>query len=82
MTRRAFPSRDCSPESVISAMTVIGMTYISEIFPAKKRGAYQGWMMTIGLIGIPSQRMLRDSRFPSPAGVGGLVFIMGRHGTA
>lgn len=31
-----------------SAMIVVGITYISEIFPAKQRGTYQGWTMSIG----------------------------------
>ena len=29
----------------ISAMTVVGMTYISEMFPVKRRGSYQGWII-------------------------------------
>jgi putative MFS transporter len=35
-------------------MTVVGMTYISEMFPAKRRGAFQGWVVTFGLLGIPA----------------------------
>ena len=27
----------------LSAMTVVGMTYVSEMFPANRRGTYQGW---------------------------------------
>lgn len=37
----------------LSAMTVVGIAYISEMFPAKLRGKYQGWVMTVGLCGIP-----------------------------
>ena len=37
----------------LSAMTVIAMTYISEMFPARLRGAYQARILTIGLCGIP-----------------------------
>lgn len=37
----------------LSAMTVVAITYVSEMFPPKKRGTYQGWIMTIGLLGIP-----------------------------
>jgi putative MFS transporter len=37
----------------LSAMTVVGITYVSEVFPANRRGEYQGWIMTIGLIGVP-----------------------------
>src|SRR5437660_9471328 len=29
----------------LSAMTVVGITYISEMFPATHRGRYQGWVM-------------------------------------
>jgi MFS transporter, putative metabolite:H+ symporter len=38
----------------LSAMTVVAITYISEMFPATRRGTYQGWIMTIGLCGIPA----------------------------
>jgi len=37
----------------LSSMTVVGMTYISEIFPARVRGRYQALILTIGLCGIP-----------------------------
>ena len=37
----------------LSAMTVVAMTYISEMFPARSRGTYQAWILTIGLCGIP-----------------------------
>ncbi len=37
----------------LSSMTVVAMTYISEMFPAKLRGRYQGLILTIGLCGIP-----------------------------
>jgi putative MFS transporter len=41
----------------LSAMTVVSITYISEMFPARKRGAFQGWIMTIGLLGIPARHV-------------------------
>ena len=37
----------------LSSMTVVAMTYISEMFPAKLRGRYQALILTIGLCGIP-----------------------------
>jgi MFS transporter, putative metabolite:H+ symporter len=37
----------------ISAMTVVGITYISELYPARVRGTYQGWIMVLGLCGVP-----------------------------
>src|SRR4249920_1888736 len=38
----------------LSAMTAIGITYIAEMFPATRRGTFQGWVMFIGLLGIPA----------------------------
>jgi putative MFS transporter len=64
----------------LSAMTVIGMTYVSEIFPASRRGAYQGWIMTIGLAGIPVTAYV--ARYTIPVANWGwrLVFIWGSLG--
>lgn len=64
----------------LSAMTVIGMTYVSEIFPASMRGDYQGWVMTIGLVGIPVTAYV--ARFTVPIADWGwrLVFVWGSLG--
>ena len=64
----------------LSAMTVVGMTYISEMFPATRRGAYQGWTMMIGLFGIPATAYV--ARFCIPLGAWGwrLVFVWGSLG--
>ena len=64
----------------LSAMTVIGITYISEMYPASKRGAFQGWIMTIGLIGVPVTAYV--ARFCIPLADWGwrLVFIWGALG--
>jgi putative MFS transporter len=64
----------------LSAMTVVGITYVSEIFPAARRGAYQGWIMTIGLAGIPVTAYV--ARFCVPIAPWGwrLVFIWGALG--
>lgn len=64
----------------LSAMTVIGMTYVSEVFPASKRGDYQGWVMTIGLVGIPMTAYV--ARFTVPMADWGwrLVFVWGSLG--
>jgi putative MFS transporter len=64
----------------LSAMTVIGMTYVSEIFPAKQRGAYQGWIMTIGLVGIPMTAYVARFTIPMAAWGWRLVFIWGSLG--
>ena len=64
----------------LSAMTVVGITYISEMFPARLRGAYQGWIMTIGLCGIPATAYV--ARFCVPLAAWGwrLVFVWGSLG--
>jgi putative MFS transporter len=64
----------------LSAMTVVGITYVSEIFPAARRGAYQGWIMTIGLTGIPVTAYV--ARFLIPIAPWGwrLVFVWGALG--
>jgi putative MFS transporter len=64
----------------LSATTVVGITYISEIFPAKRRGAYQGWILAVGLVGIPATTYL--ARFCIPLAPWGwrLVFIWGAVG--
>ena len=48
----------------LSAMTVVAITYISEMFPAKRRGAYQGWIMVIGLFGIPITANVAEEAYP------------------
>lgn len=64
----------------LSAMTVVGITYISEIFPASKRGSCQSWIMTIGLLGIPATAWV--ARFSIPAAPWGwrLIFVWGAGG--
>lgn len=64
----------------LSSMTVVGMTYISEMYPPKKRGAYQGWILTIGLFGIPITAYV--ARFTIPMAPWGwrLVFVWGALG--
>ncbi len=64
----------------LSAMTVVGITYISEMFPAKRRGTYQGWTMMIGLLGVPATAYV--ARFCIPMAPWGwrLVFVWGSLG--
>ncbi len=64
----------------ISAMTVVGIAYISEIYPARARGAYQGWIMVIGLFGVPATAYV--ARAVVPLGTWGwrLVFVWGSLG--
>lgn len=64
----------------LSAMTVIGITYISEMFPARKRGAYQGWIMTIGLVGVPVTAYVARLCIPMADWAWRLVFVWGAVG--
>lgn len=61
----------------LSAMTAIGITYIAEMYPAHARGSFQGWIMGIGLCGIPVAALV--ARFLVPAFSFGwrLVFVWG-----
>jgi putative MFS transporter len=61
----------------LSAMTVVAITYISEMFPAERRGTYQAWIMTIGLCGIPATAYVARFLIPlAPWGWRG-VFVWG-----
>jgi putative MFS transporter len=64
----------------LSATTVVGITYISEMFPATRRGAYQGWILMIALFGIPVTAYV--ARFFIPLADWGwrLVFLWGSLG--
>jgi MFS transporter, putative metabolite:H+ symporter len=64
----------------LSAMTVIGMTYISEMYPAKLRGSYQGWIMTLGLFGIPMTAYVSRFLIPIAEWAWRLVFVWGALG--
>jgi putative MFS transporter len=61
----------------LSSMTVVAMTYISEMFPAKVRGRYQAHILTIGLCGIPVTAYV--ARFIVPVAPWGwrAVFVWG-----
>jgi putative MFS transporter len=64
----------------LAAMTAIAITYIAEMYPAQRRGAYQGWIMAVGLCGIPIAALV--ARLVVPAFPFGwrLVFIWGALG--
>jgi putative MFS transporter len=64
----------------LSAMTVIGITYVSEMFPAKRRGSFQGWIMTIGLFGIPITAHVAEYLIPAAVYGWRLVFVWGSLG--
>jgi MFS transporter, putative metabolite:H+ symporter len=61
----------------LSAMTVVAMTYISEMFPARARGAYQARILTIGLIGIPVTAYVARFLIPMASWGWRAVFVWG-----
>lgn len=64
----------------LSAMAVVGITYISEMFPASRRGTYQGWVMTIGLLGNPITAYVARFSIPMASWGWRLVFVWGSVG--
>jgi len=64
----------------LSAMTAIGITYIAEMFPAKRRGTFQGWVMFIGLCGIPAAAFVARLAIPAAAWGWRVVFLWGALG--
>lgn len=64
----------------LSAMTVIANTYVPEVFPARVRGEYLGFVMTIGLIGIPATAWVARFLVPLAPWAWRTVFIWGALG--
>jgi putative MFS transporter len=61
----------------LSSMTVVAMTYISEMFPARVRGSYQARILTIGLCGIPVTAYVARFLIPFAAWGWRGVFVWG-----
>jgi len=61
----------------VAAMTVVGITYVSEMFPARLRGSYQSWTLMIGLFGISATAYV--ARFVVPIAPWGwrIIFVWG-----
>lgn len=64
----------------LSAMTVVGITYISEMFPTKQRGTYQSFIMAVGLFGIPVTAYVARFTIPLAPWAWRLVFVWGSLG--
>lgn len=64
----------------LEAMTVVGLIYVAEMFPAARRGRYQALILAVGLIGIPVMSWF--ARFVVPLGANGWrwVFVLGGAG--
>jgi putative MFS transporter len=64
----------------LSGMTVIGITYISEMYPASRRGTFQGYIMTVGLIGVPVNAFVARMVIPMADWGWRVVFVWGSLG--
>lgn len=64
----------------LEAMTVVGLIYVAEMFPAGRRGRYQSLILAVGLIGIPVMSWF--ARLVVPLGENGWrwVFVLGAVG--
>jgi putative MFS transporter len=61
----------------LSAMTAVAITYIAEMYPARSRGTFQGWVMAIGLCGIPGAALVARLLVPAFPFGWRLVFVWG-----
>ena len=61
----------------LAGMTAIGITYIAEMFPAGKRGTFQGLVMAIGLCGIPAAAFVAYLSIAAVTWGWRLVFVWG-----
>jgi putative MFS transporter len=64
----------------MEAMTVIGLTYVSEMYPRAFRGRYQSLILGIGLIGIPAMSWFARAVVPLGADGWRWVFVLGAGG--
>jgi putative MFS transporter len=64
----------------LSAMTVVAVTYVSEMFPARARGTYQAKIMVVGLCGIPVTAYVARMLVPAAPWGWRAVFVWGSLG--
>ncbi|MFP5068950.1 MFS transporter [Pseudonocardia nantongensis] len=66
----------------LSAMTVVAVIYVSEIFPAAVRGRYQAYAIVIGICGTPVTNLIASAVVPLTDWSWRLVFVWGALGIA
>lgn len=64
----------------LSAMTVVAVIYISEIFPAAVRGRYQAYAIVIGICGTPVTNLIASAVVPLTDWSWRLVYAWGALG--
>ena len=64
----------------LSAMTVVAVIYLSEMYPAAVRGKYQAYAIVIGICGTPATNLLASAIVPLSDWSWRLVYVWGALG--
>lgn len=64
----------------LSAMTVVAVIYVSEMFPAASRGKYQAYAMVIGICGTPVTNFVASFVVPLTSWSWRLIYVWGSLG--
>jgi putative MFS transporter len=64
----------------LSAMTVVAVIYVSELYPAASRGKYQAYAIVIGICGTPATNLLASAVVPLTDWSWRLVYVWGSLG--
>ena len=64
----------------LSAMTVVAVIYINEIYPAAVRGKYQAYAIVIGICGTPATNLIASAVVPLSDWSWRLVYLWGALG--
>ncbi|MHC1563547.1 MFS transporter [Actinomycetospora sp. C-140] len=64
----------------LAAMTVVAVIYVSELFPAAKRGKYQAYAIAIGICGTPATSLIASFVVPMSDWSWRLVYLWGALG--
>ncbi|MFD6447655.1 MFS transporter [Promicromonospora sp. NPDC060204] len=64
----------------LSAMTVVAVVYINELFPRAKRGKYQAYVIMIGICGTPATNLIASFVVPINDWSWRLVYLWGSLG--
>jgi putative MFS transporter len=64
----------------LSAMTVVAVIYVNELFPAARRGKYQAYAIVIGICGTPATNLIASAVVPLSDWSWRLVYLWGALG--
>ncbi|MFD7921736.1 MFS transporter [Streptomyces sp. NPDC059740] len=64
----------------LSAMTVVAVIYVSELYPSAARGKYQAYAITIGICGTPVTNLIASAVVPLTDWSWRLVYLWGALG--